>query len=107
MTIQGPDGVFPRYVHNGDAVECTCASCGYVLRISCPNCQATTQPLERDGKSRRTDQVTALLVDAVINAGVAEGTGYAARTLHENGVPFDVALRVLTRPWHRRYYPVT
>jgi hypothetical protein len=50
--------------------------------------------------------VTALLVDAVINASVAEDTAYAARTLCENGVPFDVALRVLTRPWHRRCHPV-
>jgi hypothetical protein len=43
----------------------------------------------------------------VISASAAEGTAYAARTLCENGVPFDVALRVLTRPWHRRYHPVS
>jgi hypothetical protein len=58
-------------------------------------------------KNKRTDLVTSLLVDAVISASAAEGTAYAARTLCENGVPFDVALRVLTRPWLRRYHPVT
>jgi hypothetical protein len=65
------------------------------------------QPTAHPGSIQRTDQVTALLVDAVISASVAEGTAYAARTLCENGVPFDVALRVLTRPWNRRYHPAT
>jgi hypothetical protein len=92
---------------NGNVVECTCASCGQLLRMSCPNCVTTVHPKRQRQAGQRTDQVTALLVDAVINASVAEGTAYAARALHENGVPFDVALRVLTRPWHRRYHPLT
>ena len=87
-------------------VECTCSECGQTLRVACPNCTTTGQPAPR-GSGQRTDLVTALLVDAVISASAAEGTAYAARTLCENGVPFDVALRVLTRPWHRRYHPVS
>jgi len=89
-----------------NTVECTCAGCGQTLRVACPNCAATQQPASR-GSGQRTDLVTALLVDAVISASAAEGTAYAAQTLCENGVPFDVALRVLTRPWHRRYHPVS
>jgi hypothetical protein len=75
--------------------------------MSCPNCVTPVHPKRQRQAGQRTDQVTALLVDAVINASVAEGTAYAARALHENGVPFDVALRVLTRPWNRRYHPDT
>ncbi|GAA4659114.1 hypothetical protein GCM10025794_16990 [Massilia kyonggiensis] len=87
-------------------VECMCTGCGHTLQVACPHCAATGQPAPR-GSGQRTDLVTALLVDAVISASAAEGTAYAARTLCENGVPFDVALRVLTRPWHRRYHPVS
>jgi len=87
-------------------VECTCPGCGHLLRAACPNCATTDLPAPR-AAGQRTDLVTALLVDAVISASAAEGTAYAARILCENGVPFDVALRVLTRPWHRRYHPVT
>ena len=77
-----------------------------MLQVACPYCAITSQPTPRSA-GQRTDLVTALLVDAVISASAAEGTAYAARTLCENGVPFDVALRVLTRPWHRRYHPVS
>ena len=87
-------------------VECTCTACGQTLQVACPGCAAAPQPTA-SGSGQRTDLVTALLVDAVISASAAEGTAYAARTLCENGVPFDVALRVLTRPWHRRYHPVS
>lgn len=89
-----------------NTVECTCMACGHTHQVACPNC-ATTAPPPAHGSGQRTDLVTALLVDAVISASAAEGTAYAARTLCENGVPFDVALRVLTRPWHRRYHPVS
>ena len=89
-----------------NTVECTCSECGRTLRAACPDCTTTDQRTPR-GAGQRTDLVTALLVDAVISASAAEGTAYAARTLCENGVPFDVALRVLTRPWHRRYHPVS
>ena len=87
-------------------VECTCTGCGHALQVACPHCATTNQPAPL-AAGQRTDLVTALLVDAVISASAAEGTAYAARTLCENGVPFDVALRVLTRPWHRRYHPVS
>ena len=80
--------------------------------MACPHCSAAAAPpavrAGAAGQARlRADQVTALLVDAVLSASAAEGTAYAARTLSENGVPFDVALRVLTRPASRRYHPVT
>jgi hypothetical protein len=89
-----------------NTVECTCTACGQTRQVACPNCATTASPTAH-GSGQRTDLVTALLVDAVISASAAEGTAYAARTLCENGVPFDVALRVLTRPWHRRYHPVS
>jgi hypothetical protein len=79
-----------------------------MLQVACPHCSAAASPVARTSRAGlRADQVTALLVDAVISASIAEGTSYAARTLCENGVPFDVALRVLTRPASRRHYPVT
>lgn len=83
-----------------------CPGCGQTRPGACPNCTTTDRRAPR-GAGQRTDLVTALLVDAVISASAAEGTAYAARTLCENGVPFDVALRVLTRPWQRRYHPVS
>jgi hypothetical protein len=83
-----------------------CPGCGRALEVACPDCRGTARPAASRTR-QRTDLVTALLVDAVISASAAEGTAYAARTLCENGVPFDVALRVLTRPWNRRYHPVT
>jgi hypothetical protein len=50
----------------------------------------------------RTDRKTALLIDAAINAAASHGCINAARELIEQGVPFDVAMRVLTRPTDRR-----
>lgn len=97
----------PRPSHSGHLVPCTCAVCGHVLQVACPHCAAAVRPALSNQAGLRADQVTALLVDAVISASVAEGTVYAAQTLCENGVPFDVALRVLTRPASRRYHPVT
>jgi hypothetical protein len=52
--------------------------------------------------NRRTDRYTELYVEATING--LERTGYqtAARALHEQSVPIETALRVLTRPDERR-----
>jgi len=99
----------PGPSRSGHLVACTCDVCGHVLQVACPHCAAAAvvRPAAPDQAGLRADQVTALLVDAVISASVAEGTVYAAQTLCENGVPFDVALRVLTRPASRRYHPVT
>jgi hypothetical protein len=52
--------------------------------------------------NKRTDYVTALLVDAAINVSVVHGWGVAARSLAEAGIPLHVTLRVLTRPRERR-----
>nr|WP_143028947.1 hypothetical protein [Massilia sp. PDC64] len=55
--------------------------------------------------NRRHDRVSAMFIDAVLDASRQHGTARAARLLHEDGVPFDVALRVLTRPGGRRLAP--
>jgi hypothetical protein len=52
----------------------------------------------------RTDHLTALLVDAVLYLGETRGTTELACILCGNGVPFDVALRVLTKPERRRRF---
>jgi len=53
---------------------------------------------------RRTDRITALLVDAVLNGQAAHGIAHSARRLCEIGVPMHVAMRLLTRPAERRDY---
>jgi hypothetical protein len=55
--------------------------------------------------NRRHDRISAMFIDAVLNASSRHGIAHAARLLHEDGVPFDVALRVLTRPVGRRQGP--
>jgi hypothetical protein len=51
---------------------------------------------------RRTDYRMALLIDAAIHEAAA-GNRSAARELVALGVPFEVAIRVLTRPDERRH----
>ncbi|WP_296945211.1 hypothetical protein [uncultured Massilia sp.] len=51
---------------------------------------------------RRTDYKMALLIDATIHEAIARGRP-AARELAAMGVPFEVAIRVLTRPEERRH----
>jgi len=55
--------------------------------------------------NRRHDRISAMFIDAVLNASRQHGIAHAARLLQEDGVPFDVALRVLTRPGGRRQEP--
>jgi hypothetical protein len=55
--------------------------------------------------NRRHDRISAMFIDAVLDAGRQHGIARAARLLHEDGVPLDVALRVLTRPGGRRLAP--
>ena len=55
--------------------------------------------------NRRNDRVSALFIDAVLDASRQHGIARAARYLHDDGVPLPVALRVLTRPALRRYAP--
>jgi hypothetical protein len=50
---------------------------------------------------RRTDYKMALLIEAVIHEAAEQGRS-AARELAGLGVPFEVALRVVTRPGERR-----
>jgi hypothetical protein len=51
---------------------------------------------------RRSDYKTALLIDAAIHEAAATG-GSAARDLALMGIPFETAIRVLTRPDERRH----
>jgi hypothetical protein len=55
--------------------------------------------------NRRHDRISAMFIEAVLDASRHHGTARAARLLHEDGVAFDVALRVLTRPTGRRLAP--
>ena len=55
--------------------------------------------------NRRRDRISALLIDAVLDASPQHGIARAARLLHEDGIPIEVALRVLTRPVQRRHGP--
>jgi hypothetical protein len=55
--------------------------------------------------NRRHDRISAMFIDAVLDASRQHGTTRAARLLHEDGVPLDVALRVLARPGQRRFGP--
>jgi hypothetical protein len=52
--------------------------------------------------NRRHDRISYLFIDAVVAASRQHGIARAARLLHTDGVPLDVALRVLTRPAQRR-----
>jgi hypothetical protein len=55
--------------------------------------------------NRRHDRISSLFIDTVVAASRQHGIARAARLLHEDGVPLDVALRVLTRPLRRRQAP--
>jgi hypothetical protein len=50
----------------------------------------------------RLDRLTAVLIDAVLKNSSCRSMNTMARVLAKNGVPFHVALRVLTRPAERR-----
>lgn len=50
----------------------------------------------------RLDRLTAVLIEAVIRNYDRQNIASAARVLEQNGVSFDTALRVLTKPWLRR-----
>jgi hypothetical protein len=50
----------------------------------------------------RHDDLTALLIDTIVKIGKERGSTELACILCGNGVPLDVAVRVLTNPAHRR-----
>lgn len=53
---------------------------------------------------RRNDRITALLIEAVLNAQAAHGRVRLANAFNEIGVPLHMAMRLLTRPHERRNY---
>jgi hypothetical protein len=55
--------------------------------------------------NRRTDYYTALLIDSVLKERARLGINLTARSLSDLGIPLEVAMRLLTRPWERRTYP--
>lgn len=50
----------------------------------------------------RLDRLTAILIESVIQNYDRQNIAAAAKTLEQNGVSLDTALRVLTRPLLRR-----
>lgn len=55
--------------------------------------------------NRRSDRLTALLIDAAIHAAVSHGPVGAARELLDAGIRWEVVMRVLHKPDQRRTYP--
>ena len=51
---------------------------------------------------KRTDRLTALYVDLAINLARSHGVAAGARALFEQGIPIELARRVLLRPGERR-----
>ena len=54
--------------------------------------------------NRRSDRLTALLIDAAVHAAASHGPIGAERELLDAGVPWEVVMRVLHRPDQRRTY---
>jgi hypothetical protein len=52
----------------------------------------------------RLDRLSAILIDAILINRPFESIQTIARALAHNGVPLEVAIRVLTRPWERRFF---
>jgi hypothetical protein len=55
--------------------------------------------------NRRSDRLTALLIDAAIHAAASHGPVSAAQELVDAGLTWQVIMRVLNRPNERRTYP--
>jgi hypothetical protein len=53
---------------------------------------------------RRSDRLTALLIDAAIHAAASHGPVGAAKELANAGLTWPVIMRVLNRPDERRTY---
>jgi hypothetical protein len=54
--------------------------------------------------NRRSDRLTALLVDAAVYAAASHGPVGAAKELVDAGIAWVVIMRVLNRPDERRTY---
>ena len=52
----------------------------------------------------RLDRLSAILIDAILINRPFESIQTIARALAHNGIPVEVAIRVLTRPWERRFF---
>lgn len=52
----------------------------------------------------RLDRLSAILIEAVLVNRPFENIQTIARALAHNGIPLEVAIRVLTRPWERRFF---
>ena len=60
--------------------------------------------VSEDTNMDRNDVMTAVKVNHGIALATFEGTGAAATYMAKNGIPFDVAHRVLICPRQRRVY---
>lgn len=54
--------------------------------------------------NRRTDSLSASLIDAAIHAAASQSSVSAAKALVDSGVAWEVVMRVLSRPAERRLY---
>jgi len=52
----------------------------------------------------RLDRLSAILIDAILINRPFESIQTIALALAHNDVPLEVAIRVLTRPWERRFF---
>ena len=52
----------------------------------------------------RLDRLSAILINAILTNRPFENIQTIARALAHNNVPLEVAIRVLTRPWERRFF---
>jgi hypothetical protein len=52
----------------------------------------------------RLDRLSAILIDAILTNRPFDSIQTIARALAHNGIPIEVAIRVLTRPWERRFF---
>ena len=52
----------------------------------------------------RLDRLSAILIEAILVNRPFESIQTIARALAHNGIPLEVAMRVLTRPWERRFF---
>ncbi len=57
--------------------------------------------------NKRIDRLSAVIVDAILNNQERQSTIGMARAMVENGIPLQVAIRVIARPWERRGAPTS
>jgi hypothetical protein len=60
--------------------------------------------LQEQVMKNRLDRLSAILINAILTNRPFESIQTIARALAHHGIPLEVAIRVLTRPWERRLF---